>query len=88
MSEKNKCKDQFTKYECLIALKQMKTSKSPGLVQIVSLLSFTNHFGKILRRSYIKYVYNNQNKTELQKQGLIALLPKPNKVNGNQTGGQ
>ena len=78
--EKDKCEGQLTEYECAIALKQMKNAKSPGSDGITT--EFYKIFWQDIKTYFINSInhsFTNRNLTELQKQGLITLLPKPNK---------
>ena len=70
----------LSEYECGIALKEMKNNKSPGSDGI------TAEFYKIFWNDIKQYLVNSLNYsfehgslTELQKQGIISLLPKKDK---------
>ena len=78
--EKISCEGKLSEYECGIALKQMQNSKSPGSDGIST--EFFKIFWQDLKTYYTKsinYSFEQQNLTDLQKQGLITLLPKPDK---------
>ena len=70
----------LTEYECANALKQMQNSKSPGSDGLS--VEFYKIFWRDIKKYYvnsINYSFNNKNLTEIQKQGLITLLPKTDK---------
>ena len=73
-----KCEGILTEYECANALKQMQNSKSPGFDG----LSVEFYKNILERHNSIKfnYFFSNKNLTELQKQGLITLLPIQTKI--------
>ena len=79
-TEADSCDDLLTELECKTALKYMKNQKSLGLdghnVEFYKI--FLNDIKHFYIRS-INYSYKNGSLTELQKQGVITLLPKPNK---------
>ena len=78
--DKTSCEGKLTEYECGIALKQMKNSKSPGSDGIST--EFFKIFWQDLKTYYINsinYSFEQYSLTDLQKQGLITLLPKPDK---------
>ena len=79
-TDQSSCEGKLSEYECGIALKQMKNNKSPGSDGI------TTEFYKIFWQDIKKYLVNslnysfeNKSLTDLQKQGLITLLPKTDK---------
>ena len=75
--DKNKCEGKLTEYECSIALKDMKNQKSPGSDGIST--EFYKIFWKDIKTFLINsfnYSFDHNNLTELQKQGLITLIPK------------
>ena len=77
---KDKCEGPLSEYECLLALKDMKNSKSPGSDGLTT--EFYKIFWKDLKHHFIRsinYSFENKCLTDLQKQGLITLLPKPEK---------
>ena len=79
-TDKNKCEGILNEYECGLALKQMKNGKSPGTDGIT--VEFYKIFWGDIKTFFtnsINYSFENLSMTELQKQGLITLLPKPNK---------
>ena len=78
--DKVKCEGILSEYECYISLKGMQNNKSPGSDGI------TTEFYKIFWNDIKKYLINSLNYscqkgelTELQKQGVITLLPKSGK---------
>ena len=78
--EKRICEGKLSIHECETALKDMKNNKSPGSD------GFTVEFYKICWKDINKYLIDSYNYsfttghlTTLQKQGLITLIPKPNK---------
>ena len=78
--DKTSCESKLTEYECGIALKQMKNSKSPGSDGIST--EFFKIFWQDLKTYYINsinYSFEQHSLTDLQKQGLITLLLKPDK---------
>ena len=79
-AEKIKCEGILTEYECFMSLKNMQNNKSPGSDGI------TTEFYKIFWNDIKLYLINSLNYsnqigelTELQKQGIITLLPKTGK---------
>ena len=79
-ADKIKCEGILTEYECFISLKNMQNNKSPGSDGI------TTEFYKLFWNDIKIYLINSLNYslqigelTELQKQGVITLLPKPGK---------
>ena len=79
-NNKLKCEGKLTEYECANALKQMQNSKSPGSDGIST--EFYKIFWNDIKQHYmnsINHSFDIKNLTELQKQGLITLLPKPDK---------
>ena len=78
--EKNQCNGLLTEYECSIALKYMKNSKSPGSDGLTT--EFYKMFWNTIKPYLINslnYSFQQKNLTELQKQGIITLLPKSGK---------
>ena len=79
LSERNKqlCEGKLTENECSIALKDMKKQKSPGSDGISTEFYkiFWNNIKQYLINS-LNFSFENNNLTELQKQGLITLIPK------------
>jgi exonuclease III len=78
--DKNLCEGMLTEYECGMALKDMKNSKSPGSDGITTEFYklFWNNIKTHFTRS-VNFSYQTKQLTELQSQGLITLLPKPEK---------
>ena len=69
-----------SEYECGIALKEMKSNKSPGSDGLTA--DFYKIFWNDIKQYLVKslnYSYDNKNLTELQKQSNITLLPKKDK---------
>ena len=79
-TENSKCNGLLTEYECGLTIKQMKNNKSPGSngISIEFYKIFWNSIKTYLVNS-LNYSFENQNLTELQKQSIITLLPKPGK---------
>ena len=78
--QKQSCEGILNIDECAIALKQMKNGKSPGSDGLTT--EFFKIFWNTIKHFYINsinYSYENGNLTELQKQGVISLLPKKDK---------
>lgn len=78
--DKNRCENILSEYECGIALKEMKNSKSPGSDGITT--EFYKLFWNDLKKHYVNSInhsFATGGLTELQTQGLITLLPKPEK---------
>ena len=70
----------LSKYECGIALKEMKSNKRPGSDVLTA--DFYKLFWNDIKQYLVKslnYPYYNKNLTELQKQSIITLLPKKDK---------
>ena len=79
-TEADSCDGLLTELECKTALKYMKNKKSPGYDGLT--VEFYKIFWNDIKHFYIRsinYSYKNGSLTELQKQGVITLLPKPNK---------
>ena len=78
--DKNLCEGKITEYECGLALKDMKNSKSPGSDGITTEFYklFWNNIKTHFTRS-INFSHQTKQLTELQSQGLLTLLPKPDK---------
>ena len=79
-TEKRNCEGKITENECLKALKEMKNNKGPGSDGLT--VEFYKMFWNTIKQYYvnsINYSYENGHLTELQKQGIITLIPKPNK---------
>ena len=78
--EKELCEGNLTEYECANALKDMQNNKSPGSDGITT--EFYKIFWNDIKRYLLKslnYAYTEGEISELQKQSLITLLPKPEK---------
>jgi len=78
--DKNKCEGLLTEYKCKLALSEMNNNKSPGSDGIT--VEFYKHFWDIIKKYYINSINFSCLTGELntlQKQGLIFLIPKPNK---------
>ena len=74
------CNGILTENECKIALKDMKNNKSPGSDGLST--EFYKIFWNDIKQFYINsinYSYSNKTLTQLQKQGIITLLPKKDK---------
>ena len=81
-NESNSCEEQINEQECIRAIKEMKNQKSPGSDGITA--EFYKIFWHDIKDYYLKSIYfsfQNQELTELQKQSVITLLPKPGKDN-------
>ena len=81
-NESNSCEGQITEQECIKAIKEMKNQKSPGSDGITA--EFYKIFWHDIKDYYLKSInfsFQNQELTELQKQSVITLLPKPGKDN-------
>ena len=66
----------FNKEQCALALKHMKNGKSPGSDGLTT--EFFKIFWNTIKSFYINsinYSYANGTLTEMQKQGVISLLP-------------
>ena len=74
------CEGILTIEECAFALKNMKNGKSPGSDGLTT--EFFKIFWNTIKSFYINsinYSYANGTLTEMQKQGVISLLPKKGK---------
>lgn len=79
-SDKLKCEGLITIDECTKSLLEMKNQKSPGSDGITT--EFYKIFWNDIKQFYvnsINYSYENGQLTELQKQSIITLIPKPGK---------
>ena len=77
--EKRNCEGKINENECLKALKEMKNNKSPGSDGLT--VEFYKMFWNTIKQYYVNSIncsYENGQLTELQKQGVITLIPKPN----------
>jgi exonuclease III len=75
-----KCEGKITEDECRLAINEMKNNKSPGSDGLT--VEFYKQFWPELKDYYvnsINYSFEKGELTELQKQGIITLLPKPGK---------
>ena len=80
MIVKSLCEGILNEEEAALALKDMKNGKSPGSDGLTT--EFYKIFWNILKKLFINsinYSYENCKLTELQKQGIITLLPKKDK---------
>ena len=78
--EQSTCEGILSEYECGIALKQMNNCKSPGSDGITT--EFYKIFWQDIKTFFvnsINYSFEKHSLTDLQKQGLITLLPKTDK---------
>lgn len=78
--ENMSCEGRINEYECLEALKEMKNMKSPGSDGLTA--EFYKLYWNDIKEHYINsinYSFENGTLTELQKQGIITLLPKKDK---------
>ena len=78
--DKNNIEGKLNDYECFKALDEMETNKSPGSDGLS--VEFYKIFWKELKQYFLKsinYSFENNHLTDLQKQGIITLLPKPGK---------
>ena len=76
----NTCDGILNEYECGLALKQMQNNKSPGSDGIT--IEFYKIFWNSIKTHLVNslnFSFENQSLTELQKQSIITLLPKPGK---------
>lgn len=79
-NDKLKCEGLITIDECTKSLLEMKNQKSPGSDGITT--EFYKIFWNDIKQFYvnsINYSYENGQLTELQKQSIITLIPKPGK---------
>ncbi len=79
-NEKIACEGQINEYECIEAIKGMKNMKSPGSDGITA--EFYKLYWNEIKLYYIEsinYSFEHGSLTELQKQGIITLLPKKDK---------
>ena len=78
--QKLQCEGSLTEEECFVALKEMNNNKSPGSDGLTT--EFYKLFWNDIKHVFLKsinYSYQTGNLTELQKQGIISLLPKKDK---------
>ena len=78
--DKGKCEGNLTEYECGLSLKNMKNNISPGSDGITTEFYkiFWNDIKTYLIQSF-NFSLQNGELTDLQKQGVITLLPKSGK---------
>ena len=78
--EKQTCEGCLTEYECKLALNQMKNNKSPGSdgLSVEFYKTFWRDISQFLLNS-LNHSFEIGNLTQLQRQGIITLIPKPNK---------
>lgn len=78
--ERLSCEGKLTEYECQLALNTMNNNKSPGSDGITA--EFYKMFWSTISQYYldsINYSFENGHLTQLQKQSIITLIPKPGK---------
>lgn len=78
--KRNQCEGALTEEECILSLREMKNQKSPGSDGLT--VEFYKIFWHSIKTFYINsinYSYQNGHLTELEKQGIITLIPKDNK---------
>ena len=78
-AEKNKIEGKLNEHECYTALQDMKNNKSPGSDGLSVEVECCWNDLKIHLISSINYSFEISNLTELQRQGIITLLPKHGK---------
>ncbi|MCG7875526.1 MAG: reverse transcriptase domain-containing protein [Candidatus Thiodiazotropha endolucinida] len=79
-TEKDICDGLLTEEECKSALKDMKNQKSPGSDGLT--VEFFKIFWNDIKQYYVNslnYSYETGSLTDLQKQSIITLIPKPDK---------
>ena len=79
-NDRNSCEGILTEQECVKAIKEMKNQKSPGSDGITT--EFYKLFWNEIKEHFLKSInfsFQKQELTELQKQSIITLLPKPGK---------
>ena len=79
-NDSNSCEGEITDQECIKAIKEMKNQKSPGSDGITT--EFYKLFWNEIKEYFLKSInfsFQKQELTELQKQSIITLLPKPGK---------
>ena len=79
-NDSNSCEGEITDQECIEAIKEMKNQKSPGSDGITT--EFYKLFWNEIKAYFLKSInfsFQKQELTELQKQSIITLLPKPGK---------
>jgi len=77
---KETCEGLLSLYECELALKEMCNNKSPGSDGLT--VEFYKLFWKDVKTYFtdsLNYSFQTGNFTTLQRQGIISLIPKPNK---------
>ena len=78
--DKQQCEGLLTEKECEEAVKDMKNGKIPGTDGLTA--EFYKIFWQDLKNAMVKsfnYSFQTKSLSEMQKQGLITLLPKSNK---------
>ena len=78
--EKQSCEGVLTDFECEHALKEMQNQKSPGSDGFSA--EFYKHFWPVLKEHYVKSInfsFGKGSLTDLQRQGIISLIPKQGK---------
>ena len=79
-NDRNSCEGILTEQECVKAIKEMKNLKSPGSDGITT--EFHKLFWNEIKEHFLKSInfsFQKQELTELQKQSIITLIPKPGK---------
>ena len=78
--QRNSCEGKLTEIECATALKQIQNNKSPGSDGLTA--EFYKIFWNEIKHYYIASInssYDTGNLTQMQKQGIINLIPKKGK---------
>ena len=78
--DKQQCEGVLAEKECEEAVKDMKNGKTPGTDGLTA--EFYKIFWQDLKNAMVKsfnYSFQSKSLSEIQKQGLIILLPKSNK---------
>ena len=79
-NDSNSCEGEITDQECIKAIKEMKNQKSPGSDDITT--EFYKLFWNEIKEYFLKSInfsFQKQELTDLQKQSIFTLLPKPGK---------
>ena len=75
--QRNSCEGKLIMHECAAALKEMKNNKSPGSDEFFKI--FWNDL-KVFYLDSINYSFEIGQLTQLQKHGIITLIPKKDKI--------